>query len=99
MFEIGAVVAARGEQHDHGIVRAAGRNGAQVLQQPFGIVSDRRHGLAVKGVREQPHHDLAVLQNVGHAGRRADIVLQHEEIALACPDEIDAGNVRVHVLG
>ncbi len=99
MLEIGAVVAARGEQHDDRVLRARRRHRAQILDQPLGIVADRRDALPGEGVGEQPHHDLAVLQHVGDAGGRAHIVLEHEEIALAGADQVDAGDMGVDVVG
>ena len=99
MLEIGAVVAPGRQQHDDGIVIAVRRHGAEVLEQPFGIIADRRDALPIKGVRKEPHHDLAVLEHVGHAGWRAHIVLQHEEVTLASADQVDASDVGVDVVG
>ena len=41
------------------------------------------------------HHRLAVLQHVGDAGRRARIVLEHEELVLAGAHDVDADDVGV----
>ena len=98
MLEIGAVVAAGREQHDHRVLGARRRHRAQILQQPLGVVADRRDALSGEGIGKEPHHDLAVLEHVGHAGRRAHIVLEHEEIALAGADQVDAGDMRVDVV-
>ena len=52
-----------------------------------------------EGIRKQPHHDLAVLEHIRDARGRAHIVLEHEEIALAGADEIDAGDMGVDPVG
>ncbi len=44
---------------------------------------------------EQPQHRLAILQHVGDARRRADIVLEHMEVVLAGAHHIDAGHVDI----
>ena len=49
-------------------------------------------------VRKQPHHDFAVFQHVGHAGGRARIVLEHEEIFRLGPDDVDAGDMHIDVV-
>ena len=98
MLEIGAVVAAGRQQHDHRVLSARRRHRAQILQQLLGVIADRRDALPGEGVGKQPHHDLAVLEHVGNARGRAHIVLEHEEIALAGADQVDAGDMRVDVL-
>ena len=98
VLEIGAVVAAGREQDDDRVAGAAGRHRAQILQEPLGVVADRRDALPVERVGEEPHHDLAVLEHVGHARRRAHIVLEHEEVALAGADQVDAGDMRIDVV-
>ena len=50
-------------------------------------------------VREQPQHGLAVFQHVGHARRRADIILQHIEIIGVNAYNVDAGNMHMHPSG
>ena len=97
VLEISAVVAAWREQHDHGSVGVARRNGAQVFQQALGIIADRHDRLAREGIGKEPHHDLAVLEHIGDARRRAHIVLEHEEIALAGADQVDAGDMRIDI--
>ncbi len=54
--------------------------------------------MAGEQLREQPHHDLAVLQHVGDAGRRAGVVFQHVEGVGVDPDDVDAGDVHVDVV-
>ena len=98
MLEIGAVVAAGREQHDDRVFGARRSHGAQILDQPLRIVADRRDALPGKGIGKEPHHDLAVLEHIGDAGGRAHIVLEHEEVALAGADQIDAGDMGVDVV-
>ncbi len=44
---------------------------------------------------KQPHHHLAVRQHVGHAGRHAQVVLQHIELAVAVADQVDPDDVGI----
>ena len=105
MLEIGAVVHAR-RQHHHRGRGGPGRTrraGAQRVQQQVGVVGHRLHGVSAEQLGEQPHHHLAVFQHVRHAGRHAQVVLQHVVLALALgvagPHDVDAGNVGVHPAG
>ena len=98
MLEIGAVVAAGRQQHHDRVFRARRRHGAQVFDQPLGIVADGRDALPGEGVGKEPHHDLAVLEHIGDARGRAHIVLEHEEVALSGADQIDAGDMGVDVV-
>jgi hypothetical protein len=99
VFEIGAVVVTGSQQHDVGLMAVAEGHRPQRGEQLLGIVGDRQDAHGREQFRGQPHHDLAVLEDVGHARRRADIVLEDIEILLAHPDEIDAGNVGMHAPG
>ncbi len=49
-------------------------------------------------IRKQPHHDFAVFQHVGHARRRARVVLQHVEVLGLGADDVDAGDVHIDVV-
>ncbi len=69
-----------------------------VGQKLVRVVLHRRHPVPGEQVRKQPHHDLAVFQHVGHAGRRARIVLQHVEFFRIDPDDVDAGDVHIDVV-
>ncbi len=98
MLEIGAVVAARCQQHHDRVFRARRRHGAQVFDQPLGIVANGRDALPGEGVGKEPHHDLAVLEHIGDARGRAHIVLEHEEVTLSGADQIDASDMGVDVV-
>ena len=50
-------------------------------------------------VGEQAHHDLTVLEHIGHAGRGPRVVLQHVEFILADPYHIDPGDMGKHAAG
>jgi len=56
---------------------------------------DRRYRLAREQFRHQAHHHLAVFQHVGHAGGRAQVVLQYVILACACAYQVYAGDVRI----
>ena len=60
---------------------------------------DGRHRMLGEEIGKQPHHGPAIFQHVGHAGRGAQIVLQHIEIVFRHPHQIDAGDLRVHLVG
>ncbi len=96
---IGRVVDAGREQH-HGRVggRGARRDRLQGRQQLVRVVLHRRDAVAGEQLREQPHHDLAVLQHVGDAGGRARIVLEDVEGLGVDPHDVDAGDVDVDVV-
>ncbi len=55
--------------------------------------------MAGEQFREQPQHDLPVLQHVGDAGRGAGIVLEHVEGLGIDPDDVDAADMHVDVVG
>ncbi len=99
MFVIGGVVDAGRHQRHRRLGRGAERrHRSQCRQQLVRISFHRRDAVAGKQVRKQPHHDLAVFQHVGHAGGRARIVLQHEEVFRVDADDVDAGDVDVDIV-
>ena len=96
---IGAVVDARGQQH-HGRLTLAVRRGdrAQGFEQFVAVVRDRGDAGATEQLREQPHHDFAILDHVGNAGRGPAVVLEHVVLVRAGAHHVDAGNVRVDIV-
>ena len=50
-------------------------------------------------IGRDPHHDFAVFQHVGHARRRADVVLQHVEVFAVGAHHVDAGDMHADVVG
>ena len=91
MFVVGGVVDAGRQQH-HGRFAGGGvrRDRCQRFQKHVRIVLDRRDPMPREQFRKQPQHDLAVLQHVGDAGRRAGIVLEHIEGVGIDAHEVDA---------
>ena len=81
MLEIGRVVDAGRQQHDLRVGHALRRDLAHRLQQPAAVIVDRAQPHPGHQVGEGARHQVAVLDHVGHAGRRAGIVLQHQEAA------------------
>ena len=99
MFEISTVIKTR-RQHDDGrLIDGLGRRRAQIAQQIVGIVIDRRDRISGKDIGEQPHHHFAVFHHVGHARRRAQIVLKDIEILFADAHQIDPGNMGIDATG
>ena len=60
------------------------------------IVADRAHPMSGEQVREDPRHRAPVLHHVRDARRRAEVVLEHAEVALGVADQIDAGDMDAH---
>ena len=99
MLEVRRVVRAR-RQHGDGRVLLAGRGQrVQVLQQHVGVVLDRADRPGREELGEEPHHHLAVLEHVRHAGRHPQVVLEHVVLALPRADDVDAGDVRIDAAG
>ena len=97
---IGRVELAGRQHHDDRVgPRALRRDRAQRREQAVGVIVDRRDAVAGEQLGEQPDHHLAVLQHVGHAGRRAGVVLQHVKLVLAGAHDVDAGDVDVNAVG
>ena len=99
MLVIGGIVDAGRQQHDGRLARRRRRRDRFQRRQEFvGIILDRRNAVAREQFRKQPQHDLAVLQHVGDAGRRARIVLEHVEGLGVDPHDVDAGDMDVDVV-
>src|SRR6267143_2382971 len=60
---------------------------------------DRMQMLPGKQLGKQAHHHFAVLEHVRHAGGRSQVVLQHVVLGVLVAHEVDAGNMRVHLVG
>ena len=97
MFEIGAVVRARGQHHDRRLARVVRSHCAQILQQHVGVMVNWRHRHAAEQVRKQAHHHLAVFEHVGHAGGCAQVVFEHVKLAVVGLDDVNAGNMHIDV--
>ncbi len=76
--------------------RARGRHRAQRLGEPGRVVIDALHARLVEQVRQDALADEPVLQHVGDAGRRAQVVLEDAEGPVRIADEVDARDVDAH---
>ncbi len=93
------IVAPGGQEHDGRVAgRRARREAAQRGEQGVRVVLHRRDPVLREQVREQAQHHLPVLQHVGDSRGDAGVVLQHEEVVLAGPDDVDARDVDVEVV-
>ena len=98
VLEVGRVVDAGGE-HDHGGVVGARRGGGeQRVQEPGRVLGDRPHPLPGEELGQHVGHGPAVLDDVGDARRRAEVVLEHPEHAVLVADQVDAGHVDPHAV-
>ncbi len=95
VLEVGGVVRARRHHGDGRIVLGLRTDGAEVLEQHVRVVLDRPDRTRGEELGEEPHHHLAVLEHVRHAGRHPQVVLQHVVLARAGADDVDARDVRV----
>ena len=99
VLKIGGVVHAGGEQDHDRVGRLRRRRGAQRGQQPGRVLVDGMDVLLGEQGRERPGHGQPVLHHVADAGRGAQIVFQHPELALLVPDQVDARDVHPHAVG
>ena len=98
MLVIGGIEGAGRQQDDRRLRARARRRRTQAGEQLVGVVVDRGDAMAGEQVGHQPHRHLAVLQHVGDPGGGAGVVLQHVELALADPDDVDAGDQHPEVV-
>ena len=99
MLEVGRVVHARRQQHDGR--RRGGRRGdvAQRGEQLLRVLVDAEHAVALEQRRELALHRGAVLEHVAGARGRAQVVLEHEVLAVLVAHEVDAGDMGVDAAG
>ena len=94
VLEIGRIVYPRRQQHYGRLLGCARwRNGFQSLEQFARIDVHRSDPQAFEQPRERPLHQVAVLQNVGDAGRHPQIVLEHVDLPVAMAHQIGPGDV------
>jgi len=95
VFEVGAVVNSRREQHDLRVVFSARRKAAQDSPQLRGIMVDGQYLAGVKDFREDSRHHQPVFQNIGDAAGRAHVIFQNVVLArFGVANQIDPANVR-----
>ncbi len=93
MFEISRIVNSRSEYGHCGGGDVWWSDVLKSAQQVTGIISDRAHIAAIENLREGALHDFAILQNIGNAGRTAQIIFQHVVLAVAVSYEVGSRNV------
>src|SRR5258708_22935234 len=86
VLEVRRVGDARGKDDDYGFPCAWRGRGPQRTEPPRRVLIYRHDVLLSEQCRERPGHRQAVLHHVADAGRNADVVLQHPELALLVPD-------------
>ena len=96
MLEVGRVVRAGREHHRAALVAGDGRDRAQRLREPGGIVIDAVDARGIEDAREHALAEDAILDDVRHAGGRAQVVLEDAPRAVRIADEIDPGDVDAH---
>ena len=96
MLEVGRVVHAGREHDDHRLLRRRRRDRAQHVEQVLRIALDGPHVVVLEDLRPDALEHAPVLQHVRHARRRAQVVLEHEQLAARVAHEIAAHHVRVH---
>ena len=95
---IGAVERSGRQQRDRRLAVLRGIDRAQAGEQRVGVVLDGGDAVLGEEVGRDAHHDLAVLQHVGDARRRAHVVLEDVEILRIDAHHVDAGDVHVDVV-
>ena len=81
VLEVGGVEDAGREQHDVGLGAAFRGERTQGGKQKLGIVLDGPDAVTVEELRESALHDAAIGEHVTDAGRDAQIVFKHDEVA------------------
>ena len=82
-----------------GAAAAAGATLRRAASSSCGYWSIAEHAVALEERGELALHRGAVLEHVAGAGGRAEVVLEHEVLAVLVADDVDAGHVRVHAAG
>ena len=96
VLEVGGVERARRPHDDRRVLLALGRRDlAQRVGQQRRVVVDRPHAVVAEQPRQEPQHRDPVLEHVGDAARRADVVLEHLPGAVGVAHEVAAGDVAV----
>ena len=100
MLEVGGVVHARREQDDGEVAaRRRRRDRVQDCEQLLRVLVDAGDAVQLEELRERALHRRAVLEHVARARGDAQVVLEHEVVALVVADEVHAGHVRVDAAG
>ena len=78
-----------------GFLTPAGAISGERLAQLHAVVRDLADADLLGEVREGALHQMPVLDDVGHARRRARVVLEHLEAAVGVAHEVDAGDCHI----
>ena len=95
VLEVGGIVDAGRQQHDTRIVDAGRRHLAQLAQQALAVVGDRANFEPLHQIGKGALHQMAVLDDIGNAGRAAAVVLEHQEFAFAIAHDVGAVDVDI----
>ncbi len=92
VLEVGRVVDARCQHHDGRVTRGGG-HGGQHVGQPADVGVDRLDAVVPEHLGEDVLGHHPVLQEVGHARRHPQIVLQHVDGPIGVADEVAPADV------
>ena len=97
---VGGVVHAGREQDDGEVAaRRGGSDRVQDGEQLLRVVVDPGDAVPLEELRERALHRGPVLEHVARPRGRAQVVLEHEVLALVVADHVDARHVRVDAAG
>ena len=96
MLEVGGVEHPRGEHDDFRMRALPWRQRSQRFEQLRRVFIDRQNRVVLEQFRKHALHHVAVFQHVRHAGRHAQVVLEHVHHAVAAAHQIAAAHVRPH---
>ena len=95
----GRVVHPRRQDDDGRVLHGRWRGPAQRVDQVGRVVRDHLDRLAPEQLRQHPGHGGAVGQDVAHARRAAQVVLEDAELPVLVADHVDPGHVDAHAVG
>ena len=97
VLEISRVEDARRKQHNVRLRAPFGRERAQRAQQQLRVLLDRLDLVAGEELGKDALHHAPVGEHVAHARRHAQVVFEHDEVAVLHADEVGAAHGHVHV--
>jgi hypothetical protein len=99
MLEVRGIVDARREHHDPGEIDLARRERREHVEQLRGVVVDGQNRRVLENLGKHLLRDDPVLEHVRHAGRHAEVVLEHVDGAVGVAHEVGAADVRPYAVG
>jgi hypothetical protein len=94
VLEVSGVRHAGREDHHHRLLAEARRGAQQGVEEKGRVVFDRPDPVVLEELRKDAIEGVAVLEHVGDARRTATVVLEHQVLAGAVPDDVGADDVR-----